>query len=233
MQSLTQPVLLLKPFAESGDKNTIPVTNTDSTNPQRADLTNGFPAITSETPDNNGLPPERKDFNALGYLTTTYDFFYQAGGQYTFDSTISTAIGGYPEGARLWYRPAGGDTIIVRSLIDDNTYDFVSDPTLIDDVHWTVDVPSMDVLKQIVRKAICTDWSSAPTNYSSGQTLPSDGFVFSFETGGNLYVNGIMVGNHSTQAGSGWTTPVSNACCFARAGDVITGSSFYFKPLDI
>lgn len=233
MQNLTQPTLLLKPFAESGDKNSIPVTNTDPNNPQLADLTNGFPAITSQTPDNNGLPPERKDFNGLGYLTTTYDYFVQAGGKFTFDSTVSSAIGGYPAGARLWYLPSGGSTMIVRSLIDNNTYDFTSDPTLIDDVHWTVDVPTVALLKQIVRNAICTDWSTAATNYSSGQVLPSDGFVFSFERNERLYINGIQVGDYSLNAGTGWSTPVSNACCFARQGDVVTGASFYFKPLDI
>ena len=49
MQTLTQPSLLLKPFAEQGDKNTIPDVNTDQTEPQKADFTNGFPAITSLT----------------------------------------------------------------------------------------------------------------------------------------------------------------------------------------
>ena len=33
MQGLTQPTLLLKPFADSGDKNSIPVTNSDLANP--------------------------------------------------------------------------------------------------------------------------------------------------------------------------------------------------------
>ena len=65
MQTITQPSLLLKPFAEQGDKNTLPVVNTDASEPQRADLTSGFPAIVSLPPDQGGLPPERKDFNAL------------------------------------------------------------------------------------------------------------------------------------------------------------------------
>ena len=131
MQTLTQPSLLLKPFAEQGDKNTLPVTNTDQSEPQRADLTNGFPAITGLPSDQGGLPPERKDFNALGYLTTTYDWFYQCGGTFTFNSTISTAIGGYPLGARLWYTNPDGVSMIVRSTIQNNTNDFVSDPTKI------------------------------------------------------------------------------------------------------
>ena len=128
MQTLTQPTLLLKPFAQSGDKNTFPDTNTDTSNPQLADLTNGFPQITSESPDNGGLPPERKDFNGLGYLTTLYDFFYQAGGTFTFNQTTAVGIGGYPLGARLWYGN-GTDGWILRSTVQNNYDDFVNGKT--------------------------------------------------------------------------------------------------------
>ena len=143
MQNLTQPTLLLKPFAESGDRNTLPNENTDATNPQLADLTNGFPPITSLSPDDGGLPPERKDFNALGYLTTLYDFFYQVGGTFTWNDTICTSIGGYPEGARLWYIKNNGETIIVRSGIGNNTYNFTQDESYIDGTKWIQDTPTM------------------------------------------------------------------------------------------
>lgn len=126
MQSLTQPELLLKPFAQSGDKNTIPSTNTDAQNPQLADLTNGFPPITSEDPSDGGLPPERKDLNGLGYLTTTYDYFYQAGGRFTFNPTISSAIGGYPLNAALWYTDSNGNSTLLRSTVANNTNNFNS-----------------------------------------------------------------------------------------------------------
>ena len=143
MQTITQPSLLLKPFAEQGDKNTLPVTNTDPTEPQRADLTSGFPAIVSLPPDQGGLPPERKDFNALGYLTTTYDWFYQCGGTFTFDPTISTAIGGYPIGARLWYTNADGLSMILRSAVQNNTNNFLTDPSVIgnagDNKPWIIE----------------------------------------------------------------------------------------------
>lgn len=148
MQSLTQPSLLLKPFAESGDKNTLPNVNTDTSNPQNADLTNGFPAITAKTPDDGGIPPERKDFNGLGYLTTLYDFFYQCGGTFTFNQTICTAIGGYPLGARLWYTDSNGVTVILRSTIADNTDDFITDPSVIG-TSWVVDTPTMGMFQVV------------------------------------------------------------------------------------
>lgn len=133
MQSLTQPELLLKPFAENGDKNEIPVQNQTISQPQLADLTNGFPEITSKDPSDGGLPPERKDFNALGYLTTSYDYFYQAGGTFTFSQAISDAIGGYPEGSRLWYTDSGGLSCILRSTIANNTNNFLEDESVIGD----------------------------------------------------------------------------------------------------
>lgn len=139
MQTLTQPTLLLKPFAEEGDKNTIPVTNSDATNPQLADLTNGFPEITSLDPDDGGIPAERKDFNGLGYLTTTYDYFYQAGGTFTYNATIADAIGGYPLGARLWYSDGNGNGWILRSTKGNNKDNFVSNPTSYIGTSWVKD----------------------------------------------------------------------------------------------
>ena len=138
MQGLTQPTLLLKPFCESGDKSTLPDVNTDTSNPQKADLTNGFPPITSDSPDDGGLPPERRDFNALGYLTTSYDYFYQAGGTFTYDATIATAIGGYPKNARLWYTNNDGVSMILRSTKDDNTDNFVTNPSVIG-TSWVIE----------------------------------------------------------------------------------------------
>ena len=148
MQNLTQPTLLLKPFAQSGDRNTLPDVNTDVANPQNADLTNGFPRITSENPEDGGLPPERADFNGLGYLTTLYDFFYQCGGTFTFNETISTSIGGYPLGARLWYTNNDGVTVILRSTIANNTDNFITNPSVIG-TSWVVDTPTMAMFQTV------------------------------------------------------------------------------------
>lgn len=150
MQSLTQPTILLKPFAESGDKNSIPVENTDAQNPQLADLTNGFPSITSDDPDDGGLPPERKDFNGLGYLTTTYDYFYQAGGTFTFNPTVSSAIGGYPLGARLWYTDSNGATSVLRSTIGNNTDNFNDGQGTGIGTTWVKDTPTFSDINVIL-----------------------------------------------------------------------------------
>ena len=138
MQSLTTPAAISGPFAnsESALKNTIPNAATGTYN---ASMEEGFPAITMQPLEQGGTPPDGKDFNGILNLVSQFYFQFQNGFHPTFDSNVSTAIGGYPEGAVLWYFPAGATKLLpVMSLIPNNTYDFVTDPTLIDGVHWTV-----------------------------------------------------------------------------------------------
>jgi hypothetical protein len=132
--TLQQPAPLVEPFANSGDRNTIPQAATGT---QRASLTEGFPPVTQLPIDRGGIPPERQDFNALGYLTTSQYFFLQNGGRFTFNPTVSAAIGGYPAGATLWYNDtARGVWYPVTSVINNNTYNFVQYPTYIDGTKW-------------------------------------------------------------------------------------------------
>ena len=136
MRTLDLPQILYQPFAATGDKNTI--LNSPSTeNQQRANLQTGFPAVTQIPIDNGGIPPERMDFNGLGYLLSSFYFFTQCGGIYTFNQDVSNAIGGYPLGAVLYYTDSNGTTYKVRSLLENNTFDFVTTPSYIDDKHWT------------------------------------------------------------------------------------------------
>lgn len=134
VSSLTTPPTLVKPFANEGDKNTIP---TDATGTQAASLEEGFPAITATPINEGGIPPEREDFNGLGYLTTSQYFYLQMGGKFTFNPAVSAAIGGYPEKAVLQYTdPNTGQSYEVTSLIPNNTYNFVTNPEYIDGLKW-------------------------------------------------------------------------------------------------
>lgn len=135
MRSLDLPQILYQPFAATGDKNTI-LNSPSSEDPQRANLQTGFPPITQIPIDNGGIPPERMDFNGLGYLLSSFYFFTQCGGVYTFNRNVSNAIGGYPLGAVLYYTDSNGTTYKVRSLLENNTFDFVTTPSYIDDEHW-------------------------------------------------------------------------------------------------
>ena len=88
-------------------------------------------------------------------------------------------------------------------------------------------------VKKAIAEILIPDWSSDGQSYSAGSAAPSDGFIWAYENGEDLYVNGIKVGSHYVNAGSGWNTPVCNACCYVKQGDVVTGATFYFKPLNL
>lgn len=218
MQNLTQPQLLLKPFAQDGTKNTIPLNNTDATNPQKADLTNGFPAITSLEPDDGGLPPERADFNGLGYLTTLYDYFYQAGGTFTFNATISSAIGGYPLGARLWHTQSNGDTEVLRSTIPNNTHNFNSN----DRTGWVKDTPTMTDVNDLGNKVSAIE-GKIPGSASTSNKLATASDLQNIIT--TLYpVGSIYIGTQNTCPltalihGSTWVLVAQNSALWGGNG---------------
>lgn len=119
--SNNQPDALSMPFANNGDKSTIP---SSATGTNKASLTEGFPQITSESIADGGIPPSREDFNALGNISTSHNYFMQNGGGYTFVPAVSTAIGGYPKGALLWYRPSTGNPQLLVSTKNNNKDNF-------------------------------------------------------------------------------------------------------------
>ena len=68
----------------------------------------------------------------------------QNGGFYTFRQDISDAIGGYPINARLYYVNTSGDIQILQSLKSNNTANFVTTPSYIDDgVNWKTVIPTV------------------------------------------------------------------------------------------
>lgn len=130
MNSLDLPQILYQPFAATGDKNTI-LDSPSTEDPQRANLQTGFPAVTQIPIDDGGIPPERLDFNGLGYLLSSFYFFTQCGGIYTFSQDVSNAIGGYPLGAVLYYTDSEGATYRVKSTKENNQDNFVTTPSYI------------------------------------------------------------------------------------------------------
>ncbi len=116
---ITRPDNIVKPFAASGAKNTISVA---SASPQ-ASFTDGFPPVTLLPIPSGGVPPDGKDFNGIFYSITTHTLWVNAGGQYLFDSALSTAIGGYPKGMVL---QSNDNLSSYISTVNSNTTDFNS-----------------------------------------------------------------------------------------------------------
>jgi len=131
--TLTPPQVIAQPFATGGDKATIPEISGAA---GVASLNEGLPPECSLPIASGGAYTRRTDINGLGYLATSLNFFLQNGGVFEFDSNVATAIGGYPTGARL-NTTIGGRTVLVRSLVDNNSLD---PATNLDGVNWAVDV---------------------------------------------------------------------------------------------
>lgn len=115
-----------QPFANGGQKADIP---NNATGTNRASMTEGWNSITSTPIDQGGVPPNRLDFNGLGYMATVLLYFMQQGGFVQYDSTISGYIGGYPKGAILWVVDNGVPQYAVRSTINNNTNNPASNMT--------------------------------------------------------------------------------------------------------
>ena len=125
---IIQPIPLSNPIAINGIKNSIPDSATGTNN---ASIEEGFPEITMKAPVDGGLPPWGQDFNGLFYTLSTLNCNIQNGGLVTFSTAVSNKIGGYPQGAILDYIDNNGSYSKVKSLIDDNTYDFTSNHSYI------------------------------------------------------------------------------------------------------
>lgn len=138
--TLNTPDVLTQPIANNGTKNAIPNTNDQSLG--LMSQSTGFPAICSERIADGGKAPRRADFNGAFNLVSQHHFFLQNGGTETFRQSVSDAIGGYPINSRLWFTNSNGESVIVRSLISNNTYNFNNDPSYIDGIKWVVDVES-------------------------------------------------------------------------------------------
>lgn len=131
---IIQPAAMLAPIAVEGDKN---IPNYEASGADTSCIKEGFLPITSEPLDENGQAPERTDFNGMFYLATDFRVFLQQGSPITFNDSVSTAIGGYPEDAILTCITSNGLYGFVKSLHDNNQENFITDPTKINNTDWT------------------------------------------------------------------------------------------------
>lgn len=185
-QSLNTPDVLTQPIAQNGDKNTIPNTNDQSLG--EMSQSTGFPAICSTPITDGGKAPRRGDFNGAFNLISQQHFFFQNGGMNTFRQDVSNAIGGYPLNARLWYTDSNNESVIVRSLIQNNTYNFNTNPSYIDGVHWVVEIESGSKVGCIMSYA----GSTAPSGWlkCDGSAISRTSYARLFSVIGTTYGSG-------------------------------------------
>ena len=121
MQSSNIPSKIPLPFANAAGPsyvNTIPVASQIGVTAGRASLADGFPPLNFTPIASGGVPPFGGDMNGILKEITTIQQWQEAGGFFTYDSSFSTTIGGYPKGAILMSTSLNGLWI---SSIENNT----------------------------------------------------------------------------------------------------------------
>lgn len=144
---ITNPEALATIIAENGLTNDIPV---NATGTSYASQQEGFPEVTMLPQSNGGEAPHGKDFNGFLKLLSSHVFSLQNGVPVTFNQAVSDAIGGYPAEAVLWYITEGGVRLL-QSAKDDNTDNFITDPSVIG-TSWFEAIPTVAFVNQGLEK---------------------------------------------------------------------------------
>lgn len=121
MQSENPPTKFPIPWANGAGSayiRPVPVASQANTTPGAASLTDGFPPLNSVPIAAGGIPPFMQDFNGIFNLITGWLRWYQAGAPIIYDSAFQSAIGGYPNGARVLSQTVPGR--VWQSAIDNN-----------------------------------------------------------------------------------------------------------------
>lgn len=118
----TQPTLIPMPFAQNGNKNTIPENGTEGKGD--ASFALGFPQITETPLSIGGLPPSRKDFNGIFNLLSMFAFFGQSGGKFAWSNKLNYAPPAviYHNGVLWWCVKENGTDTVVKEPGTDNAY---------------------------------------------------------------------------------------------------------------
>ena len=122
---MPQPNKIPKPFAASGDKNTIPE-STETIG--LASWNEGFPAITSTPFAEGGLAPKRNDFNGIFNALSAATVWNQQGGVYAYDNTTDYEVGNVVLYSGNLYKclVANGPSSAVKAPSDTTVWDAIA-----------------------------------------------------------------------------------------------------------
>lgn len=116
---MSEPTKFSIPFANDGDKTTIP--NTASGN--RASVNSGFPQITELAKSLGGACPERSDFNGIFHALSGFDFYHQSGGRFEWVKTANYAPPAVVyHGGDMWWcvKANGADSAVIEPSTDES-----------------------------------------------------------------------------------------------------------------
>lgn len=132
----TKPDPMIMPFAQQGDA-VDPID--DPNNVKDVTLQRGFTPPYSKLKKDGGKYVGRAEFNGVIKWLSRFVCYQNYGGLYSFEQKIADA-GGYPKDAVLFY-PA--KKVMLISLKDNNTDDFIKDPSVIGK-SWSLLVPEAE-----------------------------------------------------------------------------------------
>ncbi len=125
------PDPITKPFSNTGD-NAAPPLGPIAT---AANQETGFPILESTPLNAGGIPVTREEFNGAFNFYTKQILALVSGARFTFDAALSTAQNGYPINAVLY---CASNNSLQRSLVDNNTANFITTPSYINDgINWS------------------------------------------------------------------------------------------------
>ena len=122
MELSQAPAQIVEAWAtgDSSKTNPIPVPSQIGITPGAASYTDGFPPLCATPVSSGGIPPAKADMNGILYGMSAVDVWMCAGGGFPYSSAFSTAIGGYPKGARVLMASGNGYWV---STTDNNVTD--------------------------------------------------------------------------------------------------------------
>lgn len=122
---MPEPTKIPRPFADSGDKNTIPESSGAL---GFASWQEGFPAITGTPFAQGGVAPKRADFNGVFNALSAAAVWNQQGGVYTYDATTDYEVGNIVEYSGDLYKciSANGPSSAVKDPTDATAWDKIA-----------------------------------------------------------------------------------------------------------
>lgn len=173
---LAMPSLFANAATLTSDISPVP-----QTDPGNVAFDTGYPAA-YDNAEATTKAIERNKMNWLLRVLSQGSFFGQTGIRYTYNSDVATAIGGYPLGAVLAHDD-GTSIRNVVSLVDNNSYDFVTNGVdnqnwkYLDDSSNSGIYPDYGSSEYIISAQIPVNTSSI-TQVSDWVSMPMDGWLY-------------------------------------------------------
>ncbi len=226
--ALTSPQVIVEAFCATGTLGTdyiIPPQSSGDPTIMTQDV--GYP-IAQATPLNaGGVFIERNQTNGAFFLYSSHIAWLQFGGTYIFEADVSTANGGYSQNCVLFDT---GSKRFVISLINSNTYDYISTPSYIDGVKWQfLDVQGYATAAQtraLTLSTVAVTPSSLGGIFGASRGFVNDNFGWEMQNSlSTTKTTTVLSSKYVSGAISGYTNFSSTVTDGTQEGQVVCGWS--------